>query len=78
MADLEVPAMEALAARIDNLEMRITHQDEIIEVLNRTIVEQWGKLDQALAHIKRLEERIREVSDGSGRDAYDEPPPPHY
>jgi SlyX protein len=69
---------EALATRLDNLEMRIAHQDEVIEALNKTVVEQWSKLDEARAHIKLLQERVREIADSSGGDAYDEPPPPHY
>lgn len=69
---------EALAARMDNLEMRIAYQDEVIEALNKTVVEQWGKLDEARARIKLLEERVREVAAGAAGDAYDEPPPPHY
>jgi len=58
--------------------MRIAYQDDVIEALNKAVVEQWGKLDEALARIKLLEARIREIADSSGRDAYDEPPPPHY
>lgn len=67
-----------LSARMDNLEVRIAYQDEVIEALNKTVVEQWGRLEEARAHIKLLEGRIRELADNSGRDAYDEPPPPHY
>lgn len=69
---------EALHERIDNLEMRVTHQDEVIDALNRTVIEQWAKLDQALARIKRLEDRLREIQVSAVRDAADEPPPPHY
>lgn len=69
---------EQASQRIDNLEMRFAYQDEVIETLNRTIVEQWGKLDQALARIKLLEERLREIPVGAVRDAADETPPPHY
>lgn len=69
---------EALHERIDNLEMRVTHQDEVIDALNRTVIEQWAKLDKALARIKRLEDRLREIQVSAVRDAADEPPPPHY
>lgn len=69
---------DALAERIDNLEMRIAYQDEVVEILNRTVIEQWGKLDQALARIKRLEERLREIQASNIRDPSEETPPPHY
>lgn len=71
-------AQEAANDRIDNLEMRVAHQDEVIEALNKAVIEQWGKLDQALAWIERLEDRLREINMGAVRDAADEPPPPHY
>lgn len=69
---------EALAARMDDLEVRIAYQDEVIEALNKTVVEQWGKLDEALARLKLMESRIREIADSTGSDPFDEPPPPHY
>lgn len=64
--------------RIDNLEMQFTHQNEVIDALNKTVIEQWARLDQALARIKQLEERLREVQASVVRDAADEVPPPHY
>lgn len=78
MADPADVAREALVERIDNLEMRVTYQDEVIEVLNRTLIEQWTRLDQALARLARLDDRITDLQSSPGRDAYDEPPPPHY
>ncbi len=69
---------EALTSRIDNLEARIAYQDETIEALNRTVVEQWARLDAALARIRQLEARIREVQVSAIRDPGDEAPPPHY
>lgn len=64
--------------RIDNLETRVAYQDEVIETLNKTVIEQWARLDSALQRIKLLEERLREINIGAVRDAADEPPPPHY
>lgn len=71
-------AEEGMQARIDNLEMRIAYQDEVIETLNSAVTGQWAKLDQALARIKYLEERLREIQVSVIRDAADETPPPHY
>ncbi len=71
-------AHEAVNGRIDNLEMRVAYQDEVIEALNRTVIEQWAKLDQAFARIKHLEDRLREIQLSIVRDAADEVPPPHY
>jgi len=71
-------ATEDTDERIDNLEMQITHQSEVIDALNKTVIEQWARLDQALARIKLLEDRLREVQASVVRDAADEVPPPHY
>lgn len=69
---------DTLADRIDNLEMRIAYQDEVIDTLNKTVIEQWAKLDEALARIKLLEARVREVQVSAIRDPSEETPPPHY
>ncbi|MEQ1694839.1 MAG: SlyX family protein [Hyphomicrobiaceae bacterium] len=75
---LQALGARILGARIDTLEMRVTYQDEVIEELNKVIVEQWAKLDHALKRIERLENRIRDAQDSVGHDGYNEPPPPHY
>lgn len=69
---------ETIADRIDNLETRIAYQDEIIEALNKTVIEQWARLDEALARIRHLESRLREVQVSTIRDPSEETPPPHY
>ena len=69
---------ERIDGRIDNLETQLAYQNEVIDVLNRTVVEQWAKLDQAFARIKHLEDRLREIQLSIVRDAADEVPPPHY
>ena len=71
-------AQEEIDARIDALEIRFAHQDDVIESLNKTVIEQWARLDEALARIKLLEDKLREIQLGVVRDAADEVPPPHY
>ena len=36
---------ERIEGRIDNLETQLAYQNEVIDVLNKTVVEQWAKLD---------------------------------
>lgn len=69
---------EALARRIDALEMRLMHQDEIIEDLNKTIIDQWKQIDLLTHRLARLGDRLEAVKDGAGADPEREPPPPHY
>ena len=78
MAEVRKTAVQALEARVDNLETRVTYQDDVIERLNKVIIEQWTKLDQALWRIARLETQLREAQTNAGADGHDEPPPPHY
>lgn len=69
---------QAQGARIDALEMRVTYQQELIEELDKVIIAQWTRLDQALGLIQRLERLVAETRDGAGQGTRDEPPPPHY
>lgn len=78
MAHAPEASLQDLAARIDNLEMKITYQDHVIEDLNKVIVEQWGKFEQLQRHVDRLEQRLREAQESGGQPLQDDRPPPHY
>jgi SlyX protein len=66
---------KTLSDRIDALEARLMFQDETIETLNKTITEQWLKIDALTRQIAGLGERLEEaeanVSNGDDK-------PPHY
>ena len=66
----------ALSARIDALEMRLTFQDETIETLNKTMTAQWQQIDTLTRQVAALNERLQEA-ETRARDASNEPPP-HY
>jgi SlyX protein len=65
-----------LGDRIDLLETRLAFQDETIETLNKTITEQWLKIDGLTRQLKALSERL-EVAESRVPGAANEPPP-HY
>jgi SlyX protein len=67
---------KTLSDRIDALETRLTFQDETIETLNKTITEQWLKIDSLTRQIATLGERLQEA-EARVPDAANEPPP-HY
>ena len=69
---------DALARRIDALEMRLMHQDEIIEDLNKTVIDQWKQIDLLARRLQRLGDRLEAAKEDVGADAGREPPPPHY
>jgi SlyX protein len=70
--------IEALAARMDGLEIRIAHQDQTIEELNATITDQWKQIEDLTYRLTRLDEQVREVEAGIDVTGAPEPPPPHY
>jgi SlyX protein len=67
-----------LAQRIDALEMRLVHQDEVIEDLNKTVIAQWKQIDLMTRRLERLGDRLEAVKDGDALGTRPEPPPPHY
>ena len=66
----------SLSDRIDALESKLMFQDETIETLNKTITEQWLKIDALTRQVLSLSERLQEA-EASAPGAANEPPP-HY
>ncbi|MFO1149879.1 MAG: SlyX family protein [Alsobacter sp.] len=75
--ELEV-AEKDFSARLEDVEVRLAYQDQVIEDLNKVIVEQWSAMDTFRRQIERLEERVRDLQERPIPGAQDEPPPPHY
>jgi SlyX protein len=65
-------------ARLEALEIRVAYQDQVIEDLNQTIIDQWKKLDALRRQLNEVLDRVQEVEDNSGSPRAPEPPPPHY
>ena len=68
--------VNALSDRIDALEVRLTFQDETIETLNKTITEQWLKIDALTRQLVSLSDRLQEAESRVPGAANE--PPPHY
>jgi SlyX protein len=66
----------ALSNRIDALEVRLTFQDETIEMLNLTITAQWQQIDALTRQVAALRESLREAESNATGPANE--PPPHY
>ncbi|WP_230533290.1 SlyX family protein [Microvirga roseola] len=69
---------EDINARIEALEVRVAYQDQVIEDLNQTVIDQWKKIDALRRQLNELLDRVQEVEDSSGTPRAPEPPPPHY
>ena len=68
--------LKTLNDRIDTLEARVTFQDDAIETLNKTVTEQWAKIDALTRQLLILNERLQEAETQLPRPANE--PPPHY
>jgi SlyX protein len=70
--------MSDLEARVEALEVRVAYQDQMIEDLNQTVIDQWKKIDALRRQLNELLDRVQEVEDNAGGPSAPEPPPPHY
>jgi len=68
--------IKALTDRIDTLEARLTFQDDAIETLNKTITDQWAKIDALTRQLIALNDRLRDAENQMPGEA--DEPPPHY
>jgi len=68
--------IKTLSDRIDTLEARLTFQDDTIEMLNKTITEQWLKIDALTRQLVHLNERLQDAATPAPGAANE--PPPHY
>jgi len=67
---------KTLNDRIDTLEARVTFQDDVIETLNKTVTDQWAKIDALTRQLVVLNERLQEAETQLPQPANE--PPPHY
>jgi SlyX protein len=68
--------LKTLSDRIDTLEAKVTFQDETLEALNKTITEQWLRIDALTHQLAVLSERLQ-AAEIETPDTVDGPPP-HY
>ncbi|MDE2385863.1 MAG: SlyX family protein [Alphaproteobacteria bacterium] len=66
--------MSDTAARIAELEMRMTHQDKVISDLNEVVLAQWRRIESLERQLARINEEMQALE--SGPVPVDRPP--HY
>ena len=64
--------------RITELEIRLTHLEDTIEVLNKTIIEQHAEIDMLQLQVSNLEKKIKASQVSQVAHESEETPPPHY
>ncbi|WP_340692692.1 SlyX family protein [Hyphomonas sp.] len=65
-------------ARIDTLETRIVHQDEVIEDLNKTVIAQWKEIDRLTRQVAVLTAQYANMAQSMNAEPGNESPPPHW
>ena len=64
---------------IEDLQIRLAHQELAIEALNETVARQDRRLLDLQAEIRSLHERLQALKPSPlGEEPMAEPPPPHY
>ena len=66
------------SARLDELEMRVVHQDQTIDELNEAITAQWKLIDRLERQVQHLAERVADAEQSASQTAPVDRPPPHY
>ncbi|HMU86237.1 MAG TPA: SlyX family protein [Agitococcus sp.] len=69
---------ELLAERVTELECKQAFQEDLLETLNKIVVEQQQHIDILQEQIRILYYQIKSLQPSNVADLADETPPPHY
>lgn len=64
--------------RITELEIRLTHIEDTIDVLNQSIIDQHKLVNQLQLQISILEKKLKASAASNIAHESEETPPPHY
>ena len=64
--------------RITELEIRLTHIEDTLDVLNQTVIEQHKLIDQLQLQISLLDKKLKAVASSNIAPESEETAPPHY
>jgi SlyX protein len=67
-----------METRITELEIRLTHLEDTIEVLNQTIIKQADEINTLQLQVSLLEKKIKASQSSPVAHESEETPPPHY
>jgi SlyX protein len=73
-----MPMSETLETRIVEMEIRLAHQDDTLQTLNRLVIDQQQQIESLKHQVENLRLRLMEVMQAPEVDPSLEPPPPHY
>ena len=64
--------------RTTELEIRLTHLEDTIDILDTTVITQQKQIDLLMLKISILEKKLKAAAESQIADEKDETPPPHY
>ncbi|MHB1621095.1 MAG: SlyX family protein [Sulfuricella sp.] len=64
--------------RFADIEIKLTHQEHVVEELNQVVCQQQKKIDHLEAICAALIRHVKELSDGAAEQRTTNEPPPHY
>lgn len=64
--------------RLIDLEIRLTHQENHIEELDRIIFQQQKAIDLLTAQVQHLQQKLKNATEANILSPSEESPPPHY
>lgn len=67
-----------METRVTELEIRLTHLEDTIEVLDKTIIKQHEAIDLLQLQVASLEKKIKISQSSPVALESEETPPPHY
>ena len=64
--------------RLIDLEIRLTHQENHIEELDKIIFQQQKAIDLLTAQVQHLQQKLKSATEANILSPSEESPPPHY
>lgn len=70
--------LHPLLQRIDELEMKVAFQENTIEKLNQSLIEQQFILEKMQIQLRYLAQKLKDMQPSNIATQAEETPPPHY
>jgi len=67
-----------IIARLDALEIRIVHQDDVIDELSEVSLKQWTEIKTLTDQLDHLTNKLQELESGISSPPEEDVPPPHF
>ncbi|HDR1021745.1 TPA: SlyX family protein [Pasteurella multocida] len=69
---------EKLEQRIAELEMKVTFQENLLDELNQSLIEQQFMMDKMQIQLRYLVNKLKDMQPSNIASQAEETPPPHY